>query len=391
MTTNERWLLPDGIDELLPERAVALETLRRQLLDRCMASGYQFVIPPLVEFTDSLLVGLGADLDLMTCKFVDRLSGRTLGVRADMTPQAARIDAHSLGQPGVTRLCYAGSTLHSASESITSGRSPIQLGAELYGSASSDADLEVIDLMLTLLDCASLASHHKPVTLDIGHVGIYDAVMADSNLDPTTERAVFDALQRKSRPDLGGILRGVDTELAGRLQRLMDLHGSAETLVMAREVLSDLPEAIDALDQIDAVVGHVTAHHPGVALYVDLTELRGFQYHTGLVFAAYVAGVGDAIAKGGRYDNVGSVFGRDRPATGFTCDLKALAEQCASQSEAGRVISVPVSGDAALAEAIAALRGEGCVLIKALDGVHDPGCSEQLVQQGDQWVCQSLV
>ena len=244
--------------------------------------------------------------------------------------------------------------------------------------------------MLTLLDCASLASHHKPVTLDIGHVGIYDSVMAASKLDPATERDVFDALQRKSRPDLEGILHGVDTTLAGRLHLLMDLHGSPETLATARQALSDLPDAIDALDQIDIVVGHVTAHHPDVALYVDLTELRGFQYHTGLVFAAYVDGVGDAIAKGGRYDNVGSVFGRERPATGFTCDLKALAEQCSAQSEAGRVISVPVSGDAALAAAVAALREE-CVVIKALDGVHDPRCTEELVQQGDQWVCQSLV
>jgi ATP phosphoribosyltransferase regulatory subunit len=390
MTSRKHWLLPDGVDELLPERAKALEQLRRRLLDCCDGWGYRYVIPPLVEFTDSLLVGLGADLDLVTCKFADRLSGRTLGVRADMTPQAARIDAHSLGETGVTRLCYAGSTLHSAPETATSGRSPIQLGAEVYGSASSDADLEVIGLMLTLIDRVGLAPHHKPVTLDVGHVGIYDAVMAASSLNAETVNAVFDALQRKSQPDLQHILRDSDDALVARLQGLMDLHGGADTLALARQKLADIPEAIEAIDQIDRVVSYVQAHHPEVSVYIDLTELRGFRYHTGLVFAAYVAGVGNAIAKGGRYDNVGSVFGRERPATGFTCDLKALAEQCATHSNPGGVISAPIVEDAALNDAILALRAQGRIVVNALEGIHDPRCTEQLIKEGDHWVCQPL-
>jgi len=202
MVSDKRWLLPDGIDELLPEQAAAVEALRRALLDDCAGWGYRYVIPPLVEFTDSLLVGLGADLDVLTCKFSDRISGRTLGVRADITPQVARIDAHSLAEAGVTRLCYAGSTLHSTPQSVLSGRSPIQLGAELYGCADIAADLEVIDLMLTLLERADTVEQHGPVTLDVGHDGVYEAVLRHAGIDAEGAAAVVEARQRQSRPDL---------------------------------------------------------------------------------------------------------------------------------------------------------------------------------------------
>jgi ATP phosphoribosyltransferase regulatory subunit len=201
---------------------------------------------------------------------------------------------------------------------------------------------------------------------------------------------VFDALQRKSQPDLQHILRDSDGALVARLQGLMDLHGGSNTVALARQQLADIPEAIEAIEQIDRVVSYVQANHPEVSVYIDLTELRGFRYHTGLVFAAYVSGVGNAIAKGGRYDNVGSVFGRERPATGFTCDLKALAEQCATNPDPGGVISAPVVEDAALNDAILALRTQGRVVVNALEGIHDPRCTEQLIKEGDHWVCQPL-
>ncbi len=391
MTSDKRWLLPDGIDELLPERAAAVEHLRRGLLDDCARWGYRYVIPPLVEFTDSLLVGLGADLDVLTCKFSDRISGRTMGVRADMTPQAARIDAHSLGEEGVTRLCYAGSTLHSAPQSVMAGRSPIQLGAEIYGCADISADLEVIDLMLALLARADVAAKHRPVTLDIGHVGIYEALLAEAGKDAEITDAVFDALQRKSVPDLDRVLADLPTRLADALRALVSLHGDQRVLIKARELLADIPAAQTALDEVEQVVAAVTRAHPDVAVYLDLSELRGFRYHTGLVFAAYLEGFGTAVAKGGRYNNVGHVFGRERPATGFACDLKALAASSMQAQTDSSVISAPLLQDEELAARIAVLRAEGNTVIAALNGEHDPRCGEQLVKQAGSWVCEPLV
>lgn len=391
MTSDKRWLLPDGIDELLPERAAAVEQLRRALLDDCANWGYQYVIPPLVEFTDSLLVGLGADLDVITCKFADRLSGRTLGVRADMTPQAARIDAHSLGAEGVTRLCYAGSTLHSAPQSVMASRSPIQLGAEIYGCSDISADLEVIDLMLALLARADVAERHRPVTLDIGHVGIYEAVLAQAGLTGEQSDAVFDALQRKSGPDLAAVLGDLSPPLAATLNALAVLHGAPDILADAKILLKDIPTAVAALDQVSQVIAAVQRAHPEVSIYVDLAELRGFRYHTGLVFAAYLEGMGAAVAKGGRYDNVGAVFGRERAATGFACDLKGLAELSTGGGETASIVSAPLINDADLAQTVSYLRSNGRTVITALNGEHDPRCTEQLIKQGDGWVCQPLL
>ena len=386
MTSDKRWLLPDGIDELLPDRAGAVEHMRRALLDECARWGFQFVIPPLVEFTDSLLVGLGADLDVLTCKFSDRLSGRTLGVRADMTPQTARIDAHSLGEEGVTRLCYAGSTLHSAPQSLMAGRSPIQLGAEIYGCADPSADLEIIDLMLALVSRA--AGQDCAITLDIGHVGVYEALLAE--LDRTTDigEAVFDALQRKSLPDLQAVIGDLPAELAASLLALTQLHGSTDVLSKAHVLVADLPSAKRAIEEVEAVVSAIERAHPNVAIYIDLAELRGFQYHTGLVFAAYIDGHGAAIAKGGRYDNVGSVFGRARPATGFACDLKALTAATQLEINSRRVISAPVVFDQDLELTINHLREDGCVVIRAHNGEHDHRCNEQLIKHGTDWVCE---
>lgn len=388
MISDKRWLLPDGIDELLPERARTVESMRRQLLDECARWGFQFVIPPLVEFTDALLVGLGADLDILTCKFADRLSGRTLGVRADMTPQVARIDAHSLGEEGVTRLCYAGSTLHSAPQSVLAGRSPIQLGAEIYGCPSASADLEIIDLMLALV--AQATGGESTITLDVGHVGVYEALLSELDARRDLGAEVFDALQRKSLPDLRAAVADLPQGLAQTLLALTDLHGSVDVLVKARELVAGSPAAVRAIEEVEAVVAAVTRAHPDVAIYIDLAELRGFQYHTGLVFAAYLSGYGSAIAKGGRYDNVGGVFGRSRPATGFACDLKALADASRPIALDTRFISSPVDPDPALAVEVFKLRQEGCVVISAHDGNHDARCGEFLIKRGSEWICEPL-
>jgi len=388
MTSNKRWLLPDGIDELLPERAKAVENTRRQLLDECARWGFQFVIPPLVEFTDSLLVGLGADLDVITCKFADRLSGRTLGVRADITPQVARIDAHSLGEEGITRLCYAGSTLHSAPQSPMDSRSPIQLGAEIYGCASTSADLEIIDLMLALV--AQATGSEGAITLDVGHVGVYEALLSQLDTGDDLSAEVFDALQRKSLPDLRASVAELPHSLAQTLMALTDLHGSIEVLAKARALVAESPAALAAIAEVEAVVAAVSREHPEVAIYIDLAELRGFQYHTGLVFAAYLPGHGSAVAKGGRYDNVGGVFGRARPATGFACDLKALADASDPISVRPRYIALPADLDPELAAEVVRLRQQGCVVIRSHDGQHDARCGEFLVKRGSKWVCEPL-
>ena len=383
MSTENRWLLPEGIDELLPERAAQLEALRRRLLDQCATWGYRYVIPPLVEFTDSLLVGLGADLDVVTCKFTDQMSGRMLGVRADITPQTARMDAHSLAEEGVTRLCYAGSTLQSTPQSVISGRAPIQLGAELYGSSATDADSEIIALMLSTFESAGVS---RPLTLDIGHIGIYDALFSNAGLDPELESQVFDALQRKSGPDIERLSASLPEKVAERLGQLASLHGASDVLAKARSLFSDEPEVLTALDELDAVLAGVQDAFPNVGVYVDLTELRGFRYHTGLVFAVYLEGRGSAVAKGGRYDNIGAVFGRDRPATGFAIDLKALVDDAAHSDAADVPVIAPQSDDAALRAAVNALRSAGrTVVMDVAPGVDLPN-AERLVLSDGEWV-----
>ena len=383
MTTENRWLLPEGIDELLPERAAQLEFLRRRLLDHCATWGYRYIIPPLVEFTDSLLIGLGADLDLVTCKFTDQMSGRMLGVRADITPQTARMDAHSLAEDGVTRLCYAGSTLQSTPQSVVSGRAPIQLGAELYGSDCIDADSEVITLMLSMFETAGVT---RGLTLDIGHIGIYDALFSDAGLGPHLEAEIFDALQRKSTPDIEQLTCSLPADIARKLLTLSALHGSSNVIGEARAALGDQTPVSAALDELEVALEQVRFAYPDVDVYIDLTELRGFRYHTGLVFAVYLEGRGSAIAKGGRYDNIGAVFGRDRPATGFAIDLKALVDDAAAPQCKDVPVIAPQFDDPALRQAIAALRKAGRVVIVDVP----PGAAlpeaERLVQREGQWV-----
>ena len=380
------WQLPDGIDELLPDAAAQVEALRRALLDCAALWGYRLVIPPLIEYTDSLLVGVGEDLDLLTFKMPDQLSGRMLGVRADMTPQVARIDAHSLAGRGVNRLCYAGSTLHTRRRSLAASRSPLQLGAELYGEASLDADIEVADLMLTLLATAGLSI--EALTLDLGHAGIYAAVLEAADLaDEALAAQVFDAMQRKSRPDLDALLRG---KAAAPLAALIDLHGGLDVLERARACFAGLPGVLDALDEVSALATALGARYPQLAVYIDLAELRGYRYHTGAVFAVYARGLGEALARGGRYDHVGAVYGCRRAATGFATDLRLLAAQLGAAAAPAGAIAAPPRGKPGLHERIGELRAAGEVVIGAPGGRRDPRCDRELVCSGGRWQVRAL-
>jgi ATP phosphoribosyltransferase regulatory subunit len=389
MTTVDRWQLPDGVEEILPAQAELVERLRRQLLDLYRSWGYQLVIPPLMEFTESLLIGLGQDLDLLTFKLTDQLSGRTMGVRADITPQVARIDAHSLAEQGVTRLCYAGSTLHTRPKSLMASRSPIQLGAELYGDNSLAADVEIVRLMLATLEAAGLSD----ITLDLGHVGVYEAVLATANLNADQEKTVFDALQRKSVPDLQLALADVERDVADLIIALVRLHGDDTVLASARELLAEkAPAALPAVDALQEVATAIRRQRPDLDIYFDLAELRGYHYHTGIVFAAYVPGHGQALANGGRYNDVGAVFGRARPATGFATDLKALMTLLPAAAVTHGAISVPddSAAQSGLQEKVSELRARGEIVINALGADADPRCDREMILEAGQWQVQAI-
>ncbi|MFT5710565.1 MAG: ATP phosphoribosyltransferase regulatory subunit [Halioglobus sp.] len=389
MTNIDRWQLPDGVEEVLPTQAAGLERLRRQLLDLYRSWGYQLVIPPLMEFTESLLIGMGADIDLLTFKMTDQLSGRTLGIRADITPQVARIDAHSLAQEGTSRLCYAGSTLNTRPKTLMASRTPIQLGAELYGDESLAADLEIIRLMLETLHVAGL----KKLSLDLGHVGVYKAVISEAGLDEEQERTVFDALQRKSVPDLEVALIDAAPEFRQLIIALAGLHGPEQVLDEARGLLGHrAPAAIAAIDTLADAAAEIRALHPELNIYFDLSELRGYHYHTGIVFAAYVPGHGQALANGGRYNDVGAVFGRARPATGFATDLKALMNLLPAQPQEPAAISAPdcTSSQPGLREKVNELRGQGEIVISTLAAQADPRCNRELVLSSGEWNVQKI-
>jgi ATP phosphoribosyltransferase regulatory subunit len=387
MTRVDHWQLPDGMEEVLPGQAEAVETLRRALLEVYRSWGYRLVIPPLMEFTESLLVGLGEDLDLLTFKLTDQFSGRTLGIRADITTQVARIDAHSLAEDGVTRLCYAGSTLHTRPKSLMASRSPIQLGAELYGDDSLGADVEIVRLMLTTLETAGLFG----ITLDLGHVGIYEAVLATAGLSPEQENTVFDALQRKSVPDLNLALIGIEPDISALIIALVDLHGDETVLEAARSLFAEtVPGALTGIDALQEVAYNLRRQSPKLDIYFDLSELRGYHYHTGLVFAAYVSGCGQALANGGRYNDVGAVFGRARPATGFATDLKSLMAMLPTSATRQQAISMPNADDPALNLRVRELRAEGEVVVNCLSGSPDPRCDRHLVEHDGHWQVKSL-
>jgi ATP phosphoribosyltransferase regulatory subunit len=379
MSIADRWLLPDGIEELLPAQAVRAETLRRGLLDLYASWGYELVMPPLVEFTESLLINGNHDLDLQTCKLTDQLSGRLMGVRADITPQTARIDAHGLNRPGATRLCYAGSTLHARPKTALASRSPIQIGCEFYGVAGVEADCEVIALMLETARIAGV----KGVTLDLGHVDIFSGLAQLAGLDAEQEQVLFDILQRKAGTELQEFVQAsvVDQTAASLLLALPTWKGDRAILAHAADALAQAPLRVrDAIAQLQMIADSMVQRAPDVALYFDLSELRGYHYHTGVVFALYVAGCGEAIANGGRYDNFGAAFGRARPASGFSADLKHLLDLGVAEANARVAIWAALDGTDAQWQAIASLRSQGECVIAGCEGeARDGRCNRELV------------
>ena len=374
MTDINRWLLPDGLEEALPDAARRLEALRRRVLDQFDTWGYDLVMPPLAEYLESLLTGAGHALDLQTFKLTDQLTGRMMGVRADLTPQVARIDAHRMREAGANRLCYVGTTLRTRADEWSGSRSPLQAGAELFGHDGLDSDLEIIRLMLATLRVCGV----EAPSMDLGHVGIYRALARDAGLDAGQEQEFFDQLQRKSVPEIDETLEawgaaGMDRAACARLRSLVDLNGDAGVLGEAREALAGAPaEVAAALDHVQAVVDQLQALEPRLDLHLDLAELRGYAYHTGLVFAAFVPGSGQAIARGGRYNEIGRVFGRARAATGFSTDLREFVrlERAAGVPRA-RTVRAPARGDEALESAVAELRAQGTRVIRELEGQTD--------------------
>lgn len=384
----ETWLLPDGVEDVLPASAARLEMLRRRLLDMFAVNGYELVFPPLVEYIDSLLTGSGRDLDVMTFKVTDQMTGRLMGIRADITPQVARLDAHCLPRNHTARYCYSGVVLNTQPQGLSTCRAPIQIGAELYGYAGVAADIEIIRLMLTTLTTAGASDIH----LDLGHVAVFRELAQAANLSAAVETQLFDIYQRKSLPELNALLPSLAH--SAWFAALGELSGDVSILAKAQPLFADAPEAVQhALNDLQQVAHALQCSHPQVKLSVDLSELRGYHYHTGLVFAAYTPRSAAEIAKGGRYDHIGEAFGRARPATGFSANLRSLVDFFVEHG-ANEKIFAPLSEDATLMQAIAQLRAQGRIVIQALAGDYssaaDFGCQQQLVYRDKVWLLTSL-
>lgn len=321
--STKKWMLPEGVEEALPPLSWQMETLRRKLLDYYRKQGYELILPPLIEHLDTLLTGTAQGLERQTFKLTDPASGRLLGLRADMTPQAARIAARRYADQPVVRLCYLGSVLRTEPDNLGGSRSPRQVGCEIFGLPDLEGDLEVLELMLKTLRLAGVRTAH----LDLGHVAIYRALIAKSGLDADDEAALFEILQRKSHPDLDEFARSrkLRSRTVGAVAELMNLNGDVDVIARARETLKSCGTAVaQALDELERTVSELRRASPRAAIHIDLAELRGYRYHTGMVFAAFVPGHGREIARGGRYDGVGAEFGASRPATGFSADLNEL-------------------------------------------------------------------
>ena len=388
MTVNGHWILPQGIEEALPAQAARLECLRRNLLDLYMSWGYEMVMPPFIDHIESLLTGTGHDLDLQTFKLVDQLSGRTLGVRADMTPQVARIDAHQLNREVPTRLCYIGTVLHTRSDSFGSSRSPLQVGAELYGHAGVESDVEILDLMLKTFETTGV----NEIYLDIGNVDVYKNLAKQAQLDEDDEIRLFELLQQKAVTEIVQLVASlnIDKPVAGMITKLAELNGDISTIGRARDQLKQAGTAVmSAIDYLEQVAQSVSKHNRDVTLNIDLAELHGYHYHTGVVFGVFVPQMGQEIARGGRYDDIGKIFGRARPATGFSTDLKQLSEISTCDIQIPQKILAPDDEDEALQAKIKTLRAEGYSVTRRLPGQADDaaamGCSQKLGQINGQW------
>ncbi|POZ62727.1 ATP phosphoribosyltransferase regulatory subunit [Chromobacterium alticapitis] len=374
------WLLPEYIADILPATARQVESAKAAMLEGFRVAGYELVLPPLIEYIDSLVSEGDATLDLKTFKLDDQLSGRQLGLRADITPQVARIDAHLLGErTGVTRLCYAGSVVHSRPSGLTSSREPLQVGAELYGYAGIEADLEIIDLMLSTLEKTGV----EKLRLDVGHIGIYRGLAAAAGLAPEVSRELFGLLQNKDAAGIAALVAGVAEPYKSAFLALPELYGPAAVLDKARTRLPSLPEVELGLMQLSAIA---RAMQGRVELSFDLAELRGDFYHTGLMFAAYAPGWSDAIARGGRYDNVGRRFGRARPATGFSLDLRDLL-RILPERDSSRGIRVAARHLPAAAAEVARLRAEGEMVVVDYLGESAAAlnCDRELAPAADGW------
>ncbi len=379
------WLLPEYLADALPAEAARIERLRRTVLDHFRSRGFELVMPPMLEYLESLLTGAGRDLKLRTFKLVDQLTGRTLGVRADITPQAARIDAHLLNHQEVTRLCYCGSVLHTLPATISASREPLQIGAELYGYAGIAADLEVVRLMAGAFDKISLPLNR----IDLGHVGIFRALAGAAGLPQEAEENLLSLLQAKDAPGLADACTDVASPYREALQRLPYLYGGVEVLDEAARTLPDLPAIRAALESLR----HIAAQVPTLPLSFDLSDLRSYHYHNGVIFAAYCTGYPTAIASGGRYDGAGKAFGRARPATGFSMDLREVARLVPTGKHVGAILAPHVGKDGRLAAHIAALRDQGEIVVELLPGetaCEGPFCDRKLVLVGEHWIIEAI-
>ena len=383
------WVLPDHIADVLPSEARHIEEIRRDLLDMARCYGYELVMPPLLEHLESLLSGTGEALDLQTFKLVDQLSGRMMGLRADSTPQVARIDAHLLNRSGVARLCYCGPVLHTRPGGPHASREPLQFGAELYGHAGLEADLEILTLALDALRAANVG----PLTVDLADARIVSALLANSGLSAAEQDQVHAALAGKDATELRTITRNCQPDVAAALQSLVVLYGDAKVLDQAESLLPQLPSIQQALSELRWLSRHIASAFADVSVSFDLADLRGYAYYTGVRFSVYAPAAHDALARGGRYDEVGSVFGRKRPAVGFSLDVKELAS-AARLRPLRAAIRAPWAEEASLRAAVARLRQQGETVVCVLPGheseVDEFQCDRELQQHNGQWLVTAI-
>ena len=389
MSKDKYWLLPEGVDESLPYEAAGIESLRRLMLDNFSRWGYQLVIPPIIEYVDSLLAGGAEDLDLQTFKVVDRGTGRLIGLRADMTPQLTRIDTHRMPTKSPQRLCYAGPVAHTFSEKFAGSRNPLQIGAELFGHSGVESDAEIITLLVNSLLIANIRS----LTLEVTHIGIFRGICSAASFTHEFEDQVLEALVKKDRTSLTEMLEGegVDSEVMTNLLLLIDLNGDLDIINEARSALSSLPEAVsEAIDELAELCDLLKKFVPAVELHIDFAELRGYRYHSGIMFAAYVPEMGRSIAWGGRYDGVQKQLGRDRGATGFSTDLRILEQFLEKDERLETVVIAPSGNDEKLLAAIGKYRGEGYTVIQSLPGQSDEwnqlSIEFRLVPKNGEWI-----
>jgi ATP phosphoribosyltransferase regulatory subunit len=378
------WLLPENIEDILPPEAERIERMRAKLLELFRVHGYQLVIPPMLEYVESLLTGTGHDLDLRTFKLVDQLSGRMMGLRADITPQVARIDAHLLSRKGLTRLCYAGSVLHTRPRGLNATREPLQIGAEIYGHAGIESDLEIQQLLAAALFACGIRAGR----LDLGHVAVFRGICRHGHIGAELESELYELLAAKDLPALRQATEGLSGATRAALLALPGFHGDGEVLERAERTLPKYPEIAAAIRDL-----RILARSGRFPVSVDLADLRGYHYHSGVVFAVYAPGAANAVALGGRYDEVGKAFGRARPATGFSMDLRDLVRAAERETAAGG-IRAPHSGDPKLAAAIQKLRAAGEVVVVDLPGAAATrgqlGCDREFAKRAGKWVVRKI-